>query len=162
MQMLRSYLFLIWLYGWMAIVGVLYLPTLLMPRVVTLKAIGFYGEIILFGLRWICGIRTEIRGREHVVPGPAIYAGKHHCMLDVFIPFITTLRRVRQFPAEDGAPLEVETVARFNTGQGWSLDNFEGLTQQRGRRILMVSDDKIGRDDRSVFALLRVTAPTAQ
>jgi 1-acyl-sn-glycerol-3-phosphate acyltransferase len=90
MQMLRSYLFLLWLYGWMAIVGVLYLPTLVMPRVITLKAIGFYGEIIRFGLRWICGIRTEIRGREHVVPGPAIYAGKHHCMLDVFIPFIAT------------------------------------------------------------------------
>lgn len=90
MQMLRSYLFIVWLYGWMAIVGVLYLPTLVMPRVVTLKAIGFYGEIIRFGLRWICGIRTEIRGREHVVPGPAIYAGKHHCMLDVFIPFIAT------------------------------------------------------------------------
>jgi 1-acyl-sn-glycerol-3-phosphate acyltransferase len=90
MQMVRSYLFILWLYGWMAICGVAYLPTLIMPRVVTLKAIGLYGEIIRFGLRWICGIRTEIRGREHVVPGPAIYAGKHHCMLDVFIPFIAT------------------------------------------------------------------------
>jgi 1-acyl-sn-glycerol-3-phosphate acyltransferase len=90
MQMLRSYLFLIWLYGWMAICGVAYLPTLLFPRVVTLKAIGLYGEIIRVGLRLICGIRTEIRGREHIVPGPALYAGKHHCMLDVFIPFIVT------------------------------------------------------------------------
>lgn len=90
MQTIRSYLFLLWLYGWMAICGVLYLPTILFPHVVTLKAIGIYGEIIRFGLRWICGIRTEIRGREHIVPGPAIYAGKHHCMLDVFIPFIVT------------------------------------------------------------------------
>jgi 1-acyl-sn-glycerol-3-phosphate acyltransferase len=90
MQTVRSYLFVAWLYGWMAICGVAYLPTLVMPRVVTLKAIGLYGEIIRVGLRWICGIRTEIRGREHIVPGPAIYAGKHQCMFDVFVPFIVT------------------------------------------------------------------------
>jgi 1-acyl-sn-glycerol-3-phosphate acyltransferase len=90
MQMVRSYLFVVWLYGWMAICGVAYLPTLVMPRVVTLQAIGLYAQIIRFGLRWICGIRLQIRGREHIAPGPAIYAGKHHCMLDVFIPFIAT------------------------------------------------------------------------
>lgn len=88
MQMIRSYLFLAWLYGWMAICGVLYLPTLLFPRTVTQKAIGFYGEIIRFGLKGICGIDTEIRGRENIPSGASIYAGKHHCMLDIFIPFI--------------------------------------------------------------------------
>lgn len=90
MRMLRSYLFLAWLYGWMAICGVLYLPTILMPRVVTQRAIGLYGEIIRFGLKWICGIETEIRGRENVPPGATIFAGKHHCMMDIFIPFIVT------------------------------------------------------------------------
>jgi len=88
MQMLRSYLFLAWLYVWMAICGVLYLPTMAMPRVVAQRAIGLYANIIRFGLKLICGIDTEIRGREHMPPGPAIYAGKHHCMLDVFIPII--------------------------------------------------------------------------
>lgn len=89
MRLLRSYLFLLWLYGWMAICGVLYVPTMLMPRVVTQRAIGLYGEIVRFGLKLICGVDTEIRGREHMVPGPAIYAGKHQCMMDVFIPFMT-------------------------------------------------------------------------
>lgn len=88
MQMLRSYVFLLWLYGWMAICGVLYLPTLLFPRTVTQKAIGLYGEIVRFGLKLICGIDMEIRGRENLPPGPAIYAGKHHCMMDIFIPFM--------------------------------------------------------------------------
>lgn len=90
MQMLRSYLFLAWLYVWMAICGVLYLPTMLMPRVVTQRAIGLYGNIVRFGLKLICDIDTEIRGQHLMPPGPAIYAGKHHCMLDIFIPFITT------------------------------------------------------------------------
>lgn len=89
MQTARSYLFLVWLYGWMAICGILYLPTVLMPRIATIRAVAFYGHIIRFGLWLICGIRTEIRGRENMPAGPAIYAGKHHCMLDVFIPFIT-------------------------------------------------------------------------
>lgn len=88
MQMLRSYLFVVWLYLWMAICGILYLPTMFMPRVVTQRAIGLYAHIIRFGLKLICGIDTEIRGREHVPQGAYIYAGKHHCMLDVFIPFI--------------------------------------------------------------------------
>lgn len=88
MQMLRSYLFLVWLYGWMAICGVLYIPTILFPRVVTQHALALYAQIVRAGLKLICGIDTEIRGRENMVPGPAIYAGKHHCMLDVFIPFI--------------------------------------------------------------------------
>lgn len=89
MQTVRSYLFLLWLYGWMAICGILYLPTVLMPRIVTIRAVALYGQIIRFGLWLICGIRTEIRGRENMPAGPAIYAGKHHCMLDIFIPFIT-------------------------------------------------------------------------
>lgn len=88
MQGVRSYLFLVWLYGWMAILGIVYLPTMLMPRIVAIRGIGLYAEIIRLGLRLICNIHTEIRGRGHVPRGPFIYAGKHHCMLDVFIPFI--------------------------------------------------------------------------
>ncbi|MEX1251771.1 MAG: lysophospholipid acyltransferase family protein [Hyphomonas sp.] len=86
--MLRSYLFLAWLYGWMAVCGILYIPTVLFPRAVTQHALALYAQIVRVGLKLICGIETEIRGRENMVQGPAIYAGKHHCMLDVFIPFI--------------------------------------------------------------------------
>lgn len=86
--MLRSCLFLIWLYGWMALLGILYLPTMLLPRIVAIRGIGFYAQVIRFGLKLICGIETEIRGRENMPAGPVIYAGKHHCMLDVFIPFL--------------------------------------------------------------------------
>ena len=58
-----------------------------------------------------------------------------------FVPIISSLRRVRELPDTDGAILSVETVARFNTGQGWSLDNFEGLALLDGDRVVMVSDD---------------------
>jgi len=29
----------------------------------------------------------------------------------------------------------------FDTGQGWLMDNFEGLSHYRDRRFFMVSDD---------------------
>ncbi|KCZ97182.1 putative 1-acyl-sn-glycerol-3-phosphate acyltransferase [Hyphomonas polymorpha PS728] len=90
MMALRSYLFVAWLYGWMAICGILYLPAILLPRIVTQRAIRLYAQIIRVGLKLICNIDTEIRGREHIPQGPFIYAGKHHCMLDIFIPFIVT------------------------------------------------------------------------
>lgn len=39
------------------------------------------------------------------------------------------------------APLPVTDLAVFDNSQGWLMDNFEGLTHYRGRRLFMVSDD---------------------
>lgn len=88
MMWLRSLLFVIWMYGLMAVLGILFLPALLLPRGVVIWGISLYARLLVWGLGAICGIRTEIRGRENIPAGPFLYAGKHHCMLDVFIPFI--------------------------------------------------------------------------
>lgn len=40
---------------------------------------------VLFLARWICGITFEIRGREHFVDGPVIYASKHQSAWDTVI-----------------------------------------------------------------------------
>ncbi len=58
-----------------------------------------------------------------------------------FIPFITSIRRVRRLPVDHRKPLEVTTLARLSTDQGWNLDNFEGLTRHLGQRFFIVSDD---------------------
>ena len=76
------------MYGLMAVMGILFLPALLMPRGAIIWGISVYARMLVWGLDVICGIRTEIRGRQNLPRGPVIYAGKHHCMLDVFIPFI--------------------------------------------------------------------------
>ena len=88
MRLVTSLLFVLWLYLWMAILGILFLPTLVLPRAAAMFGIRTYARVIGVGLRLICGISTEIRGREHIPPGPVIYAGKHQCMYDVFIPFL--------------------------------------------------------------------------
>lgn len=88
MNTIRSLLFVMWMYGWMAILGILALPTLLLPRGALLWFIRTFARTVVFGLRWICGVRVEIRGREHVPGGPVLIAGKHQAMLDVFVPFL--------------------------------------------------------------------------
>ncbi|MCR9195449.1 MAG: 1-acyl-sn-glycerol-3-phosphate acyltransferase [Hyphomonas sp.] len=72
----------------MAVLGVLALPTLLMPRAGLLWFVRSFARLMIFGLRWFCGVRVEIRGTEHVPGGPVLIAGKHQAMLDVFIPFL--------------------------------------------------------------------------
>lgn len=88
MMMFRSILFVIWMYGLMALLGILFLPALILPKSVTFWAISLYARGLIFGLRVICGIEVEIRGRQQMPRGTVLYAGKHNCMLDVFIPFL--------------------------------------------------------------------------
>jgi 1-acyl-sn-glycerol-3-phosphate acyltransferase len=44
-------------------------------------------SLVVVGLLVICGVRVEVRGREHMPKGPALIAPKHQCMLDVFAQF---------------------------------------------------------------------------
>ena len=90
MMWLRSILFVIYLYGMMGLLGTLFLVSLVLPRTVIMAGIRVYARSIRFGMRWICGIETEIRGQEHMPPGASIYAGKHQCMFDIFVPFLVT------------------------------------------------------------------------
>lgn len=59
--------------------------------------------------------------------------------LSLLRPFVISLRRTRLLANQ--SLLQVENVAVFDTSDGWLLDNFEGLTRQRGRRFFMISDD---------------------
>ncbi|MEP1144594.1 MAG: 1-acyl-sn-glycerol-3-phosphate acyltransferase [Henriciella sp.] len=88
MNAIRSFLYAVWLYGWMAILAILALPTLLLPRAAVLWFIRLYARLVVLGLKWICGVQVEFRGQEHVSGGPVLIAGKHQAMLDVFVPFL--------------------------------------------------------------------------
>lgn len=84
----RSLLFMIWMYGLLILMGLIWLPSLLMPRKVIMTGIRWYAGLVRWGLRVICGARTEFRGLDKLPDGPIIYAAKHQCMWDVFIPFL--------------------------------------------------------------------------
>ena len=88
MRAITSLLFVLWLYLWMALLGILFLPALILPRPAIVFGIRLYTRIVGAGLRGICGATTEIRGLENMPSGTVLYAAKHQCMYDVFIPFL--------------------------------------------------------------------------
>ena len=88
MTKVRSILFVIWLYGALVVMGIIWLPSLLLSRQVLKLGIVLYTKIVRWGLKTICGIKTELRGQENVPRGPVLVASKHQCMWDVFIPFL--------------------------------------------------------------------------
>ncbi|MDI7776039.1 lysophospholipid acyltransferase family protein [Asticcacaulis sp. EMRT-3] len=87
MTRLRSILFIVWLYGSMAIFGIGCSPLLLLPTGAAMAVIRWWAHCVLFGARLLVGIRVEFRGLEHRPDGAALIAGKHMSMLDTIAPF---------------------------------------------------------------------------
>lgn len=82
MAFIGSIAFIVWMYGLMAILGIVFAPTLLGPRSWTRAALRFYLALVFGGLRVLCGIRYEVRGREHMPEGGALVASKHQSMFE--------------------------------------------------------------------------------
>ena len=87
----RSLVFVAWMYGLMMVMGILCLPTLLMPRRVVIAAMTLWRRLTLWGLRVMCGVTFEVRGREHMPRDGALVAIKHQSMFETiaaweFIP----------------------------------------------------------------------------
>ena len=88
MILARSLIFVFVFYLWTAILAILtLLPALLGPWRWTLAIFRFWTLGVFVQLRLICGVRVELRGREHMPKGRAIVAPKHQCMFDVFAQF---------------------------------------------------------------------------
>jgi 1-acyl-sn-glycerol-3-phosphate acyltransferase len=88
MTRLRSLLFVAWFYLISAPLAVLYSATLIMPRRAIMYAMGFWAVMVEFGLRWIAGVKIEVRGRQYMPRGAALIAAKHQGMLDTIAPFV--------------------------------------------------------------------------
>lgn len=84
----RSLLFMAWMYGLMAVMGILCLPLLLGPRRWVIAPMRLWCRWVLGGLRVICGVRVEVKGLEHLPSGPCLIAAKHEAMLDTIAPFV--------------------------------------------------------------------------
>ena len=89
MTLLRSALFNLAFYAWGLGMHLICLPLLLLPRGATQWAGGLWVRGVLALLAALCGIRHEIRGREHLPPRPNggafIVASKHQSAWDTLI-----------------------------------------------------------------------------
>lgn len=147
MNLLRSIVFLIWMYGLLVLLGLLWLPSLLMPRRAIMSGISTYAGLIRWGLKAICGIETEFRGLQHLPPGPIIYAAKHQCMWDVFVPFlllsdpvITMKRELLWYPFFGWYALKTEMIPIDRGGAARTI-----------KKMLAAADDR--REDGRQFVI---------
>ena len=80
MIVLRSAIFFVWFALTSAIINIMCLPSLLMPRVVAIWVSYVWCRTTLWGLKVFAGLRCEIRG--DLPPARALIAAKHMSMLD--------------------------------------------------------------------------------
>jgi len=146
--MIRSLIYFFWLYGWMAILSILAIPTLILPRAAALWFIRTFARLTVFGLRLICGIQVEVRGQEHIPAGPILIAGKHQAMLDVFMPFLifkdpvlVMKRELLWYPGLGWYALKTRMLSIDRDGGAKTMKKMLGAARQHidphGRQILI-------------------------
>ena len=84
---LRTGLYAVWYYGVTAVLAVLYIPLLAMPRPMVRDGVKLWARLLIWGLRVIGGVTLELRGLERLPPGPALIAAKHQSMFDIVPAF---------------------------------------------------------------------------
>lgn len=83
MNTLPSLLFAAWLYLSMPIFAIGLSPALVMPHRFAMGVVKLWARTVLFGLRWIAGVKVDFRGLENRPSGAALVASKHQGMLDI-------------------------------------------------------------------------------
>ncbi|MGQ7244403.1 esterase-like activity of phytase family protein [Salinicola sp. V024] len=74
-----------------------------------------------------------------------------------YTPPASLVIRLRRAHLEADGSVRVSELARLSNNDGWSLDNFEGLTRIGGHRYLMVSDDNFSLMQRTLLTCFAVT-----
>jgi 1-acyl-sn-glycerol-3-phosphate acyltransferase len=85
MTTIRSLLFNILFALWTALIFIFSLPTLVLPRSAAWWMGGLWVRGALLLLRATVGLGHQVRGAEHRVTGPAIYAAKHQSAWDTLV-----------------------------------------------------------------------------
>ncbi len=84
-MLLRSTLFAAWMFFCAVGLGTLCLPLLIGSRRSAMAPIRLWARLSLFGLRWIVGLKVEVRGRSLAPRGAALVGSKHQAALDVLV-----------------------------------------------------------------------------
>lgn len=84
-MLLRSALFNVLFWLWIAVLGLAALPLCLLWRPASLTVARIWAGGTLWMLRLLCGITHEVRGSEHIPQGAALVASKHQSAWDTVI-----------------------------------------------------------------------------
>jgi len=86
MRFARSALFLVWFVGLTAVMGILSLPLLALPRRLTVKMARQWAKATLWGLKVFCGVHMRVVGKAP--QGAVLVASKHMSMWDTLALYI--------------------------------------------------------------------------
>lgn len=147
MQAIRSTLFVIWMYGLMLVMGVIFLPSLLGPRAWARGVFTAWRGIIFGGLRVIGGVTWELRGIENLPHGGALVACKHQSMFDTLAPWtflddpaIILKKELKWLPIFGWWAQKLENIAVDRSAAAKALRGMTRQARQRaaqGREILI-------------------------
>ncbi|WP_171100929.1 MULTISPECIES: 1-acyl-sn-glycerol-3-phosphate acyltransferase [unclassified Ruegeria] len=84
-QWIRSLIFMIVIYAWMLILGIVFAPYALFAKQGALRACKTYARTTMWMARWMVGIRCEVRGS--VPTGEVVVGAKHQSFLDIIMIF---------------------------------------------------------------------------
>lgn len=88
MILIRSLIFALYYYASLLLCAVLGAPQAALSQRWAMAVPRAWARMTLFGMRWICGVKLVIEGREHIPTGPSIVAMKHLSTLETMFPFI--------------------------------------------------------------------------
>lgn len=89
MTLIRQALYAVWFFVSIAIVGIIGLPFGFASRRGAISVMKVWCKSQAFGIRWLCGVRSEFRGLENIPKtGGCLIAMKHQSTFDVIAPFI--------------------------------------------------------------------------
>ena len=83
MLLVRSLAFQVWMYGLMAVMGVVLSPAAAWSRTGAYWAIDKYISAVFWGLKHLCNLTYEVRGEPPT--GDALVVSKHQSFLDILI-----------------------------------------------------------------------------
>ncbi len=90
MRILGSLLFNLLFILWTAVISLAGIPCFFTDHRCVYRLGRAWSKVTLFLLRWLCGVKQEIRGLERLPNGPAIIASKHQSAWDTLVlPHLT-------------------------------------------------------------------------
>jgi 1-acyl-sn-glycerol-3-phosphate acyltransferase len=145
--LVRSTLFAAWMFLSAVVLGTLCLPLLIGPRRSAMAPIRLWARLCLFGLRWIVGLKVEVRGRELAPRGAALVGAKHQGMLDVLValdlfpdPCIVLKKELMWIPFFGWFAAKVEMIAIDRSSGATAVRRLTAATAralQEGRQVFI-------------------------
>src|SRR5262245_33964595 len=145
--MIRSWAFNVYFYGLTVLAALLGIVLVPIPTPALLRGLLHrWARAVVWGMRWIGGMKVEIRGREYLPrKGPALPANKHHSecdgiMLAAEIPGIAfvAMRELFHMPVIGAILYRLQMIRVDTCGGGKERDHlahFAKRAYQSGRHI---------------------------